>query len=162
MYLSISCTSFWCHYIVAFFELFVIHKCFSECAHSMLRKSKVTRWVWKEAQEHLIMYTLICFHLWTSSSSYGGNTLIDFNTCCFSIWQSSLHWTRYQSGGFCNRFHVLTIIKSSDIDSAKVVFMCWPDFLVVNIILDHIQKNNTICYQFLKFVISIQMLELIL
>jgi hypothetical protein len=44
----------------------------------------------------------------------------------------------------------------------KIVFMCWPDLLVVNIILDHIQKNNTICYQFLKFVISIQMLELIL
>lgn len=71
----------------------------------MLRKSKVTRWVWKEAQEHLIMYTLICFHLRTSSSLYRGNTLINFNTCWFSIWQSSLHWPRYQSGGFCNRFH---------------------------------------------------------
>ncbi len=26
----------------------------------------------------------------------------------------------------------------------KVVFMCWPDFLVVNIFLDHMQKNNTV------------------
>jgi len=46
-----------------------------------------------------------------------------------------------------------------DLYTAKVVFKCWPDFVVEYFLGPY---TETICYQFLKFVISIQMLELIL